>query len=625
MDQRSALFIAFLLEGLQNCAATYNIAIPQQLWALKHSCVIIPCSYSYSNPKQSSGSILGIWHHGINENFKDFIKSSMPQNHVSFIGDLGDGDCSIKIHNVQRENVGTYKFRVEMNHFKYSYKSVVQLNVLDDPPSPIFVFPEQTIPEATKVSLRCSTTYTCSSDLANLVWSSNEEQPTGTRTYQDGVWKVESTQVFQVKKNHDGMSFSCHASYNSGAKSQVITRNLRITYKPEILQNSQCKRILNAIYCECAVIAKPTANITWHGTDVNATKVSIKSSSNGSKTISRLEGAGMPSGDIWCTASNTEGSMSQNLTIHEAPQIIQESHCNKSRSALYCECAATANPAANITWHSTDFTDVIETSGFSINQSSNGSKTVSKLEGAVMPPEGIWCKASNMEGSATHKLPVHDKPEILLESHCTQNLRVLYCQCVVLTYNSSVAIIWGVNDHPINQTVDGYTMTTSTNGSTTLATIEGTITFSPGKFWCSARNKGGTELSNLLLHVNWTQPALIAGGILAFLILCIIGAVFAIKKCRSQEKKTLKQNTYILTGTKHDNMSTNDGMVRYHTTKDKKDVCEAVLYEESENHYMNSRFQNKNDNEDSKEVYTAVLKEEEETDENEEEGIYANY
>ncbi|XP_044142681.1 sialic acid-binding Ig-like lectin 5 [Bufo gargarizans] len=543
MDQKSTLFIVLLLKGLEYSMAQYYLEIPRKLWAPKHSCVVIPCSYNYSNPKLSSGSIMGIWYYAINEHdrYQLFIKSRTPEKYASFIGDLGNGNCSIKIHNVQPENSQIYTFRVEMEHFKFSYKPVVQLNVLDDPPRPMLELPNQDISEGAIVTLNCSTTYTCSSDVVDLVWSPYMGQLNVTHSYQDeGVWSVESKQVFKISRKHDGMSVSCQAKYSSGVKSQVMKGKLTIKYKPEILQRPRCKKNLSTIYCDCVVIANPPAIITWNSTNINITETSgffISFSSNNSKTVSRLEGAVMPTEGLWCTASNIEGSVSQNLPLDEKPQILRDSHCKKKLNAIYCECAAIANPPANITWSSSGII-VTETSGFSIHSSSSGSKTVSRLEGAVMPPGDLWCTASNIEGSIHQNLPI---------------------------------------------------------------------------------------------HVDWTELALIGGGILAFLILFIIGAVVAIIKVRSKKNQILEPNSYIMTDQKcSNNVSTKDRMMS-HANRNIKDISGAISYKNSENTYANSVDQNEIDNYSKEETYVNMENEKREEEkkknkENEEEdGIYINY
>lgn len=628
MDWRSTLFIALLLEGLQYSAAQYIIEIPKKLWAIKDSCVVIPCSYNYADPKLSSGDILGMWFDAINENtpYNLFMKSNTPANHASFIGDLGKGICSIKIHQVQPGDTKVYKFRVEMKHFKFSFRDIVRLNVLDNPPDPILDIPTQTLPEATTVTLKCSTTYTCSADIVDLVWTPDEGHVTVTHNYiGEGEWKVESKNVFQLSRNHDGAAVGCRAGYSSGAKSQVITGILSISYKPVILQNSQCKRNQSAINCECAAMANPPANITWSSSDISVTETSgfsISSSSHGSKTVSSLKGAATPAGNLQCAASNMEGSVSHKLPIYEKPHILQESSCKNNLSAIYCECAAIANPPADITWSSNDI-NVTETSGFSTNSSSHGSKTVSSLEGAMTPPRGLWCTASNTEGSVSHKLPIYDKPEILLESHCRHNLNFISCQCAV-TSNSSASIVWGINNHFINQSADGFTMTTSTNGNTTVATIEGTLTF-PRKIWCSARNKGGTVLYSLHIYVDWTTLILMGVGILAFLILCIIGAVFAIRKFRSKENKSLTPNGDLTMNTTCARYVSDKDMTMRYEKKYTKDIYEVASQEDSENIYMNSELQQENCEDDEESIYNNVEKEEEEGDEDENEDEEVDY
>lgn len=525
MDWRRTLFIALLLEGLQYSATQYFIEIPKKLWAIKHSCVVIPCSYNYADPKLSSGDILGMWLDAINENaaYNLFMKSNTPANHASFIGDLGKGICSIKIHKVQPGDTKVYKFRVEMKHFKFSFMDIVRLNVLDNPPDPILDIPTQTLPEATTVTLKCSTTYTCSADIVDLVWTPDEGHVTVTRNYiGEGEWKVESKNVFQLSRNHDGAAVGCHAGYSSGAKSQVITGILSISYKPVILQNSQCKKKQSAINCECAAMANPPANITWSSSNIIVTETpgfSISSSSHGSKTMSSLKGAATPPGNLQCAASNMEGSVSHELPIYEKPHILQESYCKKNLSAIYCECAAIANPPADITWSSNDI-NVTETSGFSTNSSSHGSKTVSSLEGAMTPPRGLWCTASNTEGSVSHKLPI---------------------------------------------------------------------------------------------YVDWTTLILMGVGILAFLILCIIGAVFAIRKFRSKQNKSLTPNSDITTNTTCIRYVSDKDMTMRYEKKYTEDIYEVVSQE------------NENCEDDEESIYNNVEKEEGDEDENEdEEADYIN-
>ncbi|XP_073426704.1 myelin-associated glycoprotein-like isoform X2 [Dendrobates tinctorius] len=503
MDQRHTILIAFLLKGLQYSSAQYNLDVPTKLWAMKHSCVVIPCSYSYSDPKLPSERITGIWFSSIAENQKgpQFINSRTPERHTSFIGDLSSGNCSIKIHNVQPENSRIYKFRVEMEHFKYSYWPSVWLNISDKPPQPIVIFPNQIIPEATEVALKCSTVCTCPSDPPYLVWSLLVGQINVTYSYEGaGVWKVESKQVINTSRKHDGMSISCHANYSSGAKSQIIRGNLSIIYKPEILQKSHCKKNLSAIICECAAVSNPLANITWHHTEINVTQTSgfsINSSLNGSTMVSSLEGVMMPPGGLWCIASNIQGSVTHIIPIYEKPQILQESQCNKRLGAIDCDCVVIANPPAIITWSSTDG-NVTDISGFSIISSSRGPKMVSRLEGAVIPPGGLQCTASNREGSVTQKLPI---------------------------------------------------------------------------------------------YVDWTVPILIGGGIFVFLVMCITSAVCGKRKCR---KNTIsKSNSYIMEDTPfNSDISTKDGKKRHHSRRDSKDNNHCVIYENSGKIYMNSISQN---------------------------------
>ncbi|XP_069802872.1 myelin-associated glycoprotein-like [Dendropsophus ebraccatus] len=594
MDQKSVFIalILFITKDLQYSNA-YDIETPKTLWAVRGSCVVIPCSYNYLNPKLSSEKILGIWYNASNIHGKDdrFIESKFPKKYpeASFIGDLGDGDCSIKIHKVRLYNSQIYKFRVEMEHFRFSYMAIVQLTVLDNPPIPTLVFPNKTIPETTNVTLQCSTTFTCLADVVDLVWSAPGGHVIVSRNYEgEGVWKVESNITFQMSRNHDGMTVSCHAIYRSGAKSQVVKRNLWIGYKPEILRNSHCRKNLSAIYCECAAIAKPPANITWHSPDIIVTETPgffINSSSHGSFIVSRLEGSMTLPGIVWCTASNMEGSESQNLTIYDKPEILQNSYCRKNLSAIYCECAAIAKPPANITWHSPDII-VTETPRFFINSLSHGPFIASRLEGSMTLPGIVWCTASNMEGSESQNLTIYENPRILQASDCMKKLSGIYCECAAIG-NPPANITWHSSDSNATK-VPGFSITSSSYGSKTVSRLEG-AEMPPGGLSCTASNVDGSMTHNLPVHVDRMAPLLIAGGILAFLGLCITAAIFVIRKYRSEEENPPTPDSNIAI----DAIYQNDFI-----GKDQmKNTCD------SENIYANSIFQNE------KNVYTNMEKE----------------
>ncbi|XP_072281457.1 myelin-associated glycoprotein-like isoform X2 [Pyxicephalus adspersus] len=543
--------IAFLLQEVFFCMtrAEYKIDAPAYISTFRSSCVVMPCKFQYEKSRAQQWTITGIWHLQSNQIFL----TNRHDNHndrAYFLGDLKNGNCSMVINPVHKEDASQFKYRVETDHFKYSYKQYIVLNVQDSPPIPVFDFPSQKLSENRTITVKCSTIYTCYLDAPELVWSSHLGQVTNARTDQgNGIWEVESKQKFITSRHHNGYSLTCQAKYPLGANSKIMNGNLQITYSPEILKESWCRKNVSSVYCECVAIANPPADIRWHIRTLNKTNsnngFSSHSSTNGFRTVASLKGIMIPHADIWCNASNKEGSLSYNLPLYDSPEILKESRCRRNLTSVYCECVAIANPPADIHWDIHDLSMTNHTNGFSLYSSTSRTRTVATLKGIKIPHTHIWCNASNMEGSMSYSLLVHEKPEIAPESHCQYSLNWIYCQCVVLASPPAV-LHWVFGDLHLNQTDHEFTIKSLLVNNKTAVSLEGQVLF-PKSVSCSATNEEGSAMSHLPLHVDWQKFILIGGGIILFLILCSIGVVCACRKRRSDKPKQepIRINSYI--------------------------------------------------------------------------------
>ncbi|XP_072326181.1 polymeric immunoglobulin receptor-like [Scyliorhinus torazame] len=109
---------------------------PQQVTAQEGLCVQIPCHYSYPSclGNQSRG---GLWFneesgrsqiafHSKDQNYK----KPRFRDRTRLSGDLKDGDCSLIINNIRREDAGPYYFRIEFDGGpSHSYHPVTRLQV----------------------------------------------------------------------------------------------------------------------------------------------------------------------------------------------------------------------------------------------------------------------------------------------------------------------------------------------------------------------------------------------------------------------------------------------------------------------------------------------------------------
>ncbi|XP_048476522.1 myeloid cell surface antigen CD33-like [Rhincodon typus] len=128
----------FLLSLLQaGLAQNWEADTPREVTAQEGSCAQIPCHYRYPLDLADQHRD-GIWFNNekvvtssIAFHSRDHSQESPHFHHRTRLsGHLKDGDCSLIINNIRRQDAGPYLFRVEFEgKSKYSYKPVTQLHV----------------------------------------------------------------------------------------------------------------------------------------------------------------------------------------------------------------------------------------------------------------------------------------------------------------------------------------------------------------------------------------------------------------------------------------------------------------------------------------------------------------
>ncbi|XP_078389734.1 sialic acid-binding Ig-like lectin 12 isoform X3 [Cetorhinus maximus] len=111
---------------------------PREVTAQEGSCVQIPCHYSYPSclENQPRG---GVWFHKKKQvPWAPITFYTKDHNHelprfryrTRLSGDMKDGDCSLIINNIRREDAGLYFFRIEFdNGPSHNYYPITQLHV----------------------------------------------------------------------------------------------------------------------------------------------------------------------------------------------------------------------------------------------------------------------------------------------------------------------------------------------------------------------------------------------------------------------------------------------------------------------------------------------------------------
>ncbi|XP_041037240.1 sialic acid-binding Ig-like lectin 10, partial [Carcharodon carcharias] len=210
--------------------------IPRKVTAQEGSCVQIPCHYSYPSclENQPRG---GVWFSNEKQipwapiafHSKDHNRE-LPRFHhrTRLSGDLKDGDCSLIINNIRRDDAGPYIFRIEFdNGPSHNYYPVTQLHVSDLTDKPM-IFPAEII-AGKRVDVSCTFNTTCNGTAAPvLTWDTPTDVPgsVSNTVTQHGVTLTYTSVLTLIPSlKHHGHNLSCRVRYPSvsSERSLVLT------------------------------------------------------------------------------------------------------------------------------------------------------------------------------------------------------------------------------------------------------------------------------------------------------------------------------------------------------------------------------------------------------------------
>ncbi|XP_048476553.1 sialic acid-binding Ig-like lectin 10 [Rhincodon typus] len=395
---------------------------PREVTVQEGSCAQIPCRYNYPSclDNQPRG---GVWLKFENEKLLSGIAfHSKGHNHESqrfryrtrLSGNLKDGDCSLIINNIRREDAGRYFFKIEFdNGPSHNYYPVTWLRVSDFTDKPM-IFPVEII-AGKHVSLRCTFNTTCNGMPPVLTW----DTPTAVRgTVSNAITQhgitLTYTSVLSLTPwpRHHGQTLTCRVGYPHASSEQTLV--LKVQYTPEnlaitSLDGSKVSSI-NIIEGESAVIicsveSFPASNLMWRHLNVTINRTS----SNNELWLVISHFTSKDTGVYQCVAENEHGAVmgSITITVQHAPENLaitsldgfKDSSINiiEGESAVII-CSVESFPASNLTWRHFNVT---------INRISSNNELWLEIPHVTYRETGDYqCVAENEHGAVERSITI---------------------------------------------------------------------------------------------------------------------------------------------------------------------------------------------------------------------------
>ncbi|XP_043539169.1 sialic acid-binding Ig-like lectin 13 [Chiloscyllium plagiosum] len=366
MIEKSYFLLSLLQAGL---AQNWKINIPPQVTAQEGSCARIPCHYSYPSHLASQTRI-GIWYQGKDsvafhsEHHEKMLQRFRTRTWLS--GHLKDGDCSLIINNIIREDAGSYHLRIEFDNVNsYSYFPATNLHISDFTEKPIII-PVEIIAEK-RVNLRCTFNTTCNGTAPVLAWDTPTAVPgsVSNTVTQNGVTLTYTSVLSLIPSpRHQGQTLTCRVRYPTVSSEQTFV--LTVQYPPRNLSvaslNVMKDSLINIIEGNSAVIicsvkSLPASNLTWRHLNVTVNRTS----SSNELWLEIPHITYRETGDYQCVAENEHGSVegSITITVDHTPRnlVITSIHVIKDSSISVIEghsaviiCSVKSSPASNLIW-----------------------------------------------------------------------------------------------------------------------------------------------------------------------------------------------------------------------------------------------------------------------------------
>ncbi|XP_044767320.1 sialic acid-binding Ig-like lectin 5 [Neomonachus schauinslandi] len=397
----------------------FELRVQDSVTVQEGLCVHVPCSFSY--PWSSWFSLEkpyiywfrnGGSRYPVATNDRTKMVNIEAQGRFHLIGNPWDNNCSLRIREARKSDQGVYKFRMERDYVKYSYrdkKLTVQVAALTQKPD--IHFPEP-LKSGYPTNLTCSMLGSCEEGRPlTFSWVGDALDSLDPQTLHSSVLTL------TPRLQDHGSNLTCQVHLPGGQDTVERTIRLNVSYVPQklnisiffsdvavpkILQNMSSVLILEgqALRLLCAADSSPPAELSWFQGSPPWNATPIYRSAN----LDLPQVGAAEEGDLTCQAQNPLGSqhVSLHLSVVYPPRLLSPS-CSWDGEGLHCSCSSQAHPAPTLRWRLGE--GLLEgnhsNASWTITSSSAGpwANSSLSLSGPLGSGLRLSCEARNAHGS----------------------------------------------------------------------------------------------------------------------------------------------------------------------------------------------------------------------------------
>ncbi|XP_061452866.1 myelin-associated glycoprotein-like isoform X2 [Rhineura floridana] len=385
------LQLAFILVLFYSpVSVAWSSVLPSSIRALKGSCVVIPCSFTFPGSRASWGGKFSMaWYQYQSRGYPEIYNSKslgsvLPvyKGRTEMLGDLEMGNCTLSINPVRSGDAMSYYVWINPDSVKHRFYDVTVRVDIADTPSQLELSDPGLLTEGNRTLITCSVMHTCPLAPPTLTWNLvGGKTVTVQKRLAGGAWRTESEFNYIPSHKDHSKYLQCTATFPN---------------------QQQCR---NGIYLQVKYSPKNTVvSVVGNPNPKEGDNVTLRCSSQSNPPAVNY---------LWFF-----GHQKAPLQAADKPVILPQRNCTMSRTGetVTCYCMAEGNPLPDIEWRLPNRTvpGDFNSSELQAALASWGQAIVGVLSGPASSLANVSCAATNHHGPSQSTVPTIQAADISL-------------------------------------------------------------------------------------------------------------------------------------------------------------------------------------------------------------------